>query len=65
LFYREITAFASNHLDEGGKLYFEINEAFGAETANLLLNSGFTNVEVVKDINGKDRIVKGAISVRI
>lgn len=61
LFYREITAFAKEHLHEGGRLYFEINEALGEETAELLRMSGFREVAIVKDINSKDRIVKGCL----
>lgn len=59
LFYREITAFAKEHLHEGGRLYFEINEALGEETAKLLSVAGFQEVAIVKDIHSKDRIVKG------
>ena len=56
-FYNAIANFALNHLAENGKLYFEINEAFGVELTQLLTNKGFKNVNIVKDINEKDRIV--------
>ena len=59
LFYRAITLFAKNHLNPKGKLYFEINEKFGLETKNLVAELSFDSVEVIKDMNGKDRIVKG------
>lgn len=57
LFYNAISCFAKHNLKEGGKLYFEINEHFGIQTAELLKNKGFKNVNIAKDINTKDRIV--------
>jgi release factor glutamine methyltransferase len=47
------------HLVSGGKLYFEINEKYGAETAKLLSDNNFSEIEVIKDMQGKDRMVKG------
>ena len=38
-------------------LYFEINEQYGKEIAELLQNN-FQDIGIVKDIYGKDRIVK-------
>ena len=58
-FYRAISNFAAGHLNNGGKLYFEINEKFGAETAQLMRSCGFQEVEVVQDLFGKDRFVVG------
>ena len=58
IFYEKIIEFALNYLKPKGKLYFEINEQYGKETAELLQNN-FRDIEIVKDIYGKDRIVKG------
>ena len=58
-FYRAICQFASAHLKKGGSLYFEINEAFGKETAELMKSFGISNVEIRKDLFGKDRMAKG------
>ena len=58
LFYKEIAKKASNVLRKNGLLYFEINEKFGKEIINLLEEIGFVNIELKKDINGKDRMVK-------
>jgi release factor glutamine methyltransferase len=58
-FYRAISNFAAGHLNNGGKLYFEINEKFGAETAQLMRSCGFQEVEVFQDLFGKDRFVVG------
>lgn len=59
VFYRKIIEIAGNILEPDGKIYFEINEAFGNITADLLSESGFKEISVIKDLNGRDRIVKG------
>lgn len=61
LFYRQIGSLAKEKLNPGGALYFEINEAFGSETAALLREQGYVNVEVRKDLFGKDRMVKARL----
>jgi len=58
LFYKVIANNALNVLNKNGLLYFEINEIFGTEIINLLQEIGFVNIELKKDINGKDRMVK-------
>jgi len=57
MFYRVISDLAIEKLVSGGKLYFEINEAYGEQTANMLAETGFKNVQVFRDINGKQRMV--------
>jgi len=57
VFYNAIADFAMHHLSENGKLYFEINEAYGNEVKALLTDKKFKNINIVKDINEKDRIV--------
>ena len=59
LFYRAIAQFSLNKLKPGGLLYFEINEAKANETVEMLNNLGFTDIEVRKDLNGRDRMIKG------
>lgn len=59
LFYKSIVQFCKSKLKSNGKLYFEINEKYGVETAKLLIDNNFSGVEVIKDMQGKDRIVKG------
>ncbi|MBD0403675.1 peptide chain release factor N(5)-glutamine methyltransferase [Flammeovirga sp. EKP202] len=61
IFYRRIADLAQKRLKKNGWLYFEINEQFGKETEQLLTERGFTNTEIIKDFQGKDRIVKGMI----
>ena len=57
LFYNAIANFAIDHLKENGKLYFEINEQYGSELVQLLRDKSFKNINIVKDINEKDRMV--------
>jgi release factor glutamine methyltransferase len=58
LFYRTIAEFGLTHLNKEGKLFFEINEALGNEVKQLLENYGYSNVEIRKDLQGKDRMIK-------
>ncbi|MCG8411505.1 MAG: peptide chain release factor N(5)-glutamine methyltransferase [Bacteroidales bacterium] len=61
IFYRNIILFAQKNLNKGGRLYFEINENFGEEMIDLFLEYGFVNIELRKDINGKDRMIRGIL----
>lgn len=58
IFYRAVAGWAIELLSDDGVGMVEINEALGKETAELFLQAGFTNVEIVKDLHGKDRFVK-------
>jgi release factor glutamine methyltransferase len=59
VYYKAILKIATSTLIPGGKIYLEINEALGAEMAKLLENSGFSEVRVMKDLNERNRFVKG------
>ena len=61
IFYKAIAEFASKNLTDRGLCVVEINQAFGLETAELFWNQGFRYVEVVKDMFGKDRVVKAIL----
>lgn len=61
LFYKAIVELALVKLNKGGQLFFEINETLGDAVKQLLLHKGFSDVKVVEDINGKDRIVNGVL----
>lgn len=58
-FYTAICQYAQTNLNEGGKLYFEINEYLGEEMLKLLKEFKFTSVELKTDIFGKDRMITG------
>lgn len=57
IFYHAIIEFSKKHLKKEGRIYWEINEAFGEECVSLLQNSGYRNVVLRTDINGKNRMV--------
>jgi release factor glutamine methyltransferase len=58
LFYKAIADFGKHHLKAGGKCYVEINEHFGAETKKVFEERAYQNVEILRDIHGKDRFVR-------
>ncbi|MDR3350376.1 MAG: peptide chain release factor N(5)-glutamine methyltransferase [Prevotellaceae bacterium] len=60
VFYRAIARFAQQHLQKDGTVFVEINESLGNETKALFTASGFAPVELRKDINGKDRMIRFA-----
>jgi len=57
LFYREIASQASRRLTDTGTLYFEINEALGADLMELLFSLHYAGI-IQKDLNGKERIIR-------
>lgn len=57
IFYRKIAAFATTHLKHGGKVYVEINQQLGKETANVFVERGFKDVVLIKDMSGNERFV--------
>jgi release factor glutamine methyltransferase len=59
VYYKAILKIAEQLLESRGKIYFEINEAMGEEMSLLLKRSGFSDVMVMKDLNERDRFVKG------
>lgn len=58
VFYEAIADFAKENLNAGGWLYFEINEHLGKETIQMLNDKLFNNIELRKDMQGKDRMLK-------
>lgn len=58
LFYRAISRFASANLTAGGSLFFEINPLFAHELVLMLESGGYHNIELRKDLYGKERMIK-------
>lgn len=58
LFYRRLAKEVPPFLNEGGRLYLEIGADEAAAVTALLEEAGFADIQVVKDLPGKDRVVK-------
>lgn len=58
-FYREIIKGAMLRLKRGGQLFFEIGYDQGEAVQALLAANGYTEIAVVKDYAGLDRVVYG------
>lgn len=61
LFYRRIAQLGLDLLDKPGKIYFEINQAYGKETVDMLTSLGYTNIELRKDMSLNDRMIKAEL----
>lgn len=59
-FYKAIAKYASFMLQKNGLLFLEINENFGQQTAALLQQHGFINIELRQDFRNKDRMIKAS-----
>ena len=55
--YKNIINGVKNILIPNGRLIFEIGHAQGNEVSNLLKSNNFKEINIVKDINNKDRVV--------
>jgi len=56
-FYREIIKNANKYLADQGRIFFEIGCEQGADVSTLLSESGFSDIRVIKDLAGLDRVV--------
>jgi release factor glutamine methyltransferase len=61
VFYDGILKKGSEILESPGKIYLEINEALGKPMVQLLESYGYSDIKVIRDINGKERIIKGIL----
>jgi release factor glutamine methyltransferase len=58
IFYERIADLAQQKLKSGGLLYFELHYLFSAEVITHLEKIGFQQIEVRKDLQGKNRMLK-------
>lgn len=58
-FYRGLMNEAGAYLNPGGWLCLEIGHDQGAAVSRMMRDAGFSQVEVVRDLAGNDRVVKG------
>lgn len=63
IFYRVIAQKANALLKDGGIVLVEINARYGQAVAALFTDCGYSQVEVLKDITGKDRMVKAVNNI--
>ena len=57
-FYKSILEFCHLKLKNHGKIFFEIHEDFGDEMVNLVSDNHYSNIELKKDLQGKNRFIK-------
>ena len=57
IFYRAIARWAQALLKPDGYCMVEINEALGSETAQVYIDAGFHDVELIRDLSDRDRFV--------
>ena len=58
LFYRAIGEYAVKTLKEGGRLYVEINRAYGRETTRLFQSLGLRDITLKKDFYDNERMIR-------
>lgn len=61
LFYNALTQFGKKRLYENGSIYMEIHEGLGEDVVSLFGENGY-KVELRKDMQGKDRMVKASLN---
>lgn len=68
LFYRRIAELSSMNYrqalsrNDQRLIFFEINEAYGPQLSAMLSGLGYTNIQIHKDIYGKDRIIEARMA---
>ena len=65
IFYRKIIEWAEVKLNKGGRIYFEINESKGEDVRQLFDSQIFDKINVIKDINDKDRVVRAQKAIKM
>lgn len=58
-FYREITHQSLNYIKSGGWLLYEIGCTQAHDVSDIMSEYGYSNIKVIKDLAGLDRVVMG------
>ena len=58
-FYRKIIDECKEYMEKDGYIIFEIGYDQSEQVKELLRQKGFTDIEVLKDLSGNDRVVTG------
>lgn len=60
-YYKDIINTVSSYLNDGGFLVFEVGYNQADRVKTLMLNKGFSDIEILKDLNKIDRLVLGRL----
>ncbi|MBQ1612293.1 MAG: hypothetical protein II085_02340, partial [Alphaproteobacteria bacterium] len=63
-FYSRISSEAPKILNACGFLIYEIGIGQSEAVHDIMVKSGFKNIEIIKDLSGTDRVILGQISTR-
>ncbi len=61
LFYNTIADIGLHHLQHDGSIYVEINQYLSTETKDMFMKKGYSAVEIRKDLNTADRMIKTSL----
>ena len=64
-FYRIISKEAVKKLNKNGRIFYEIGYNQSRAVASILLENGFTDVKIMKDYSGLDRIVMAKLGEKL
>ena len=64
-FYRIISKEAVKKLNKNGRIFYEIGYNQSRAVASILLENGFTDVKIMKDYSGLDRIVMAKLEEKL
>jgi len=58
-FYRRIIEIANTMLNDYGTIYFEMGQGQSSDIKNILLQNGYSNIEIIKDYQNIERVISG------
>jgi release factor glutamine methyltransferase len=58
IFYSRIAQLGQQYVKKSGKIYVEINERLGSETAKVFADHSFSSIHLLQDLFGKNRFIK-------
>ena len=61
IFYEAIADFGKEKLHENGQIFVEIHESLGSRVVELFRSKKYSSVELKKDLQGKDRMVRAEL----
>ena len=63
IFYKALANFGKERLYDNGCIYAEVHENFCQSVVKLFKNQGYKKVEIKKDMQGKERMVKAYLNL--